>query len=54
VPDKKILGKDSFADAFFTEYTLPSITLGQVFAKCNMGFTKKPNPVVYRQLEVRM
>jgi hypothetical protein len=50
---QKALGKDGFADDFFTKWLLPSVTLGKGFAECNWGFAeclvhsaKKPNPVV--------
>jgi hypothetical protein len=36
---KKVLGKESFADKMFTEYSLPSVTLGKAFVECKMAFT---------------
>jgi hypothetical protein len=34
VPEKKILGKEGFADVLFAEPYLPSVTLGKAFAEC--------------------
>jgi hypothetical protein len=31
---EKALGKEGFADALFTEPSLPSVTLGKAFAEC--------------------
>jgi hypothetical protein len=31
---EKVLGKEVFADALFTEPSLPSVTLGKAFAEC--------------------
>jgi hypothetical protein len=31
---EKALGKEGFADALFAEPSLPSVTLGKVFAEC--------------------
>jgi hypothetical protein len=50
---EKVLGKEVFADALLAEPSLPSATLGKVFAECFYGFaecfghsTKRPFPVV--------
>jgi hypothetical protein len=32
---EKVLGKEGFADALFTEPSLPSVTLGKAFAECD-------------------
>jgi len=47
------LGKEFFADEFFTECSLPSAALGKAFAECKAGFAecglhsaKNQNPVV--------
>jgi hypothetical protein len=37
---EKALGKEGFADALFTEPSLPSVTLGKAFAECFQGFTE--------------
>jgi hypothetical protein len=34
VPEKKVLGKEGFADALFAEPSLSSITLGKAVAEC--------------------
>jgi hypothetical protein len=54
VPNKKHSAKDGFANTFFTEWNLSSVTLGKGFAECNCGFAecpwhlaKRANPVVY-------
>jgi hypothetical protein len=39
---QKTLGKDSFTDAFFTEWALPSVTPGKTFAECIWGFAECP------------
>jgi hypothetical protein len=51
---EKALGKEGFADALFTEPSLPSVTLGKAFAECFEGFAecfghsaKRSFPVVY-------
>jgi hypothetical protein len=31
---EKVLGKEDFADALCAEHSLPSATLGKVFAEC--------------------
>jgi hypothetical protein len=35
---EKVLGKEGFADALFSEPSLPSATLGKAFAECFYGF----------------
>jgi hypothetical protein len=35
---QKALGKDGFANTFFTEWNLQSVTLGKGFAEYNCGF----------------
>jgi hypothetical protein len=35
-----LLGKEPFADKIFTEYSLPSVTLGKGFAYCKMAFVE--------------
>jgi hypothetical protein len=37
-PTKKKLGKDGFADYFFTVWSLPSVTFGKTFVECNYFF----------------
>jgi hypothetical protein len=37
---KKILSKEPFIDKMFTDYSLPSVTLGKDFAKCKMTFAE--------------
>jgi hypothetical protein len=37
---EKALGKEGFADALFTEPSLPSVTLGKAFAECFEGFAE--------------
>jgi hypothetical protein len=50
---QKVLGKEVVADVQFTERSLPSVTLGKVFAECYSGFVecfqhsaKRSTPVV--------
>jgi hypothetical protein len=50
---QKVLGKEAVADVQFAERSLPSVTLGKVFAECFLGFaeclrhsTKELCPVV--------
>jgi hypothetical protein len=40
VPDKKVLGKEVVADVQFAERSLPSVTLGKVFAECFICFAE--------------
>ena len=47
------LGKETFADGFFVDCSLPNAALGKAFAECNRGFaecpkhsTKSPSAVV--------
>jgi hypothetical protein len=35
---QKVLGKEAVADVQFAERSLPSVTLGKVFAECFLGF----------------
>jgi hypothetical protein len=35
---KKVLGKEPFADEIFAECSLPSFTLGKGFAECKIAF----------------
>ena len=51
------LGKETFADGFFADCSLPSAALGKAFAECNRGFAecpkhsaKSPSAVVGRAL----
>ena len=37
---QKTLGKDVFAESFFTECNSPSVTLGEQFAECFMPFAE--------------
>jgi hypothetical protein len=37
---QKVLGKDVVADVQFAERSLPSVTLGKVFAECFLGFAE--------------
>jgi hypothetical protein len=50
---KKVLGKESFADRIFAEYSLPSVTLDKDFTECKIVFAeclkhsaKNTSPVV--------
>ena len=50
------LSKETFADGFFADCSLPSAALGKAFAECNRGFAecpkhsaKSPSAVVYTQ-----
>ena len=36
------LGKETFADGFFADCSLPSAALGKAFAECNRGFAECP------------
>ena len=36
------LGKETFADGFFADCSLPSAALGKAFAECNRGFVECP------------
>jgi hypothetical protein len=52
---EKVLDKEGFVDALFVVPSLPSATLGKVFAECFYGFAecfghsaKRPFPVVLR------
>jgi hypothetical protein len=54
---QKVLGKEAVIDVQFAERSLPSITLGKVFAECFLGFAeclrhsaKELCPVVMRTL----
>jgi hypothetical protein len=40
VSEKKVLGKEGFADALCVEPSLPSATLGKAFAECFYGFAE--------------
>jgi hypothetical protein len=37
---QKVLGKEAVADVQFAERSLPSVTLGKVFAECFLGFAE--------------
>jgi hypothetical protein len=37
---QKVLGKEAVADVQFAERSLPSVTLGKVFAVCFLGFAE--------------
>jgi len=37
---QKTLGKDTFADPFFTECPLPSAALDKAFVECKLGFAE--------------
>jgi hypothetical protein len=57
---QKVLGKEAVADVQFAERSLPSVTLGKVFAECFLGFAeclrhsaKKLCPVVSTHLQAK-
>jgi hypothetical protein len=57
---QKVLGKEAVADVQFTERSLPSVTLGKVFAECFICFAeclrhsaKELCPIVLRFFPLR-